>query len=290
MRFFAGAIAVSVLAGCATTKGNDRHAQHAADQIRMVAVQREAMVQEAQAESATQVALVEALSRVAASNPDHAPAVTVALAVIGVRGADATSQDSPVLALQRQENEALEWTKALAPTVGGLVSGLGVAAINASVTKNAQDANKAIMLGDQQQNARIVEAVAGLGTVASNNSGINAGGDVYQVSDAGVIDQSSNQIWDASESNTATDTGFINNGANNHDSLSTSVMNADQEVAYAGAVGSLGELIDYLANLGQPYQLTIDGAVVASSTNGSGETVTIDCNSVMFSPRPAQCT
>ena len=85
MRFVAGAIAVSVLAGCATTKGNDRHAQHAADQIRMVAVQREAMVQEAQAESATQVALVEALSRVAASNPDHAPAVTVALAVIGVR-------------------------------------------------------------------------------------------------------------------------------------------------------------------------------------------------------------
>ena len=78
------------------------------------------------------------------------------------------------------------------------------------------------MLGDQQQNARIVEAVAGLGTVASNNSGINAGGDVYQVSDDGIIDQSSNQIWDDSESNTATDTGFINNGANNHDSLNTS--------------------------------------------------------------------
>ena len=279
-----------VLTGCATQKGNERHAQHAADQIRMVAVQREAMVQEAQAESATQVALVEALSRVAASNPDHAPAVTVALAVIGVRGAEVTSQDSPVLALQRQENEALEWTKALAPTVGGLVSGLGVAAINASVTKNAQDANKAIMLGDQEQNARIVEAVAGLGTAASNNSGITASGDVYQVSDAGIIDQSSNQIWDASESNMATDTGFINNGSNNHDSLNTSVMNADQEVAYAGTVGTLGALIDYLANLGKPYQLTIDGAVVASSTSGSGETVTIDCNSVMFSPRPAQCT
>ena len=279
-----------VLTGCATQKGNERHAQHAADQIRMVAVQREAMVQEAQAESATQVALVEALSRVAASNPDHAPAVTVALAVIGVRGVEATSQDSPVLALQRQENEALEWTKALAPTVGGLVSGLGVAAINAETQRNQSDNNRDIMLGDQQQNARIVEAVAGLGTAASNNSGITAGGDVYQVSDAGIIDQSSNQIWDASESNMATDTGFINNGSNNHDSLNTSVMNADQEVAYAGTVGTLGALIDYLANLGKPYQLTIDGAVVASSTSGSGETVTIDCNSVMFSPRPAQCT
>ena len=279
-----------VLTGCATSKGNERHAQHAADQIRMVAVQREAMVQEAQAESATQVALVEALSRVAASNPDHAPAVTVALAVIGVRGADAASGEAPVLALQRQQNEALEWTKALAPTVGGLVSGLGIAAINAETQRNQSDNNREIMLGDQQQNARIVEAVAGLGTVASNNSGITASGDVYQVSDAGIIDQSSNQIWDASETNTASDTGFINNGANNHNSLNTSIMDSGQEVAYAGAVGSLGELIDYLANLGQPYQLTIDGAVVASSTNGSGETVTIDCNSVMFSPRPAQCT
>ena len=290
MRLIAGAVAVAVLAGCATSKGNQRHAQHASDQIRMVAVQREAMVQEAQAESATQVALVEALSRVAASNPDHAPAVTVALAVIGVRGADATSQDSPVLALQRQENEALEWTKALAPTVGGLVSGLGVAAINASVTKNAQNANRAIMLGDQEQNARIVEAVAGLGTAASNNSGITAGGDVYQVSDAGSIDQSTTQIWDQSETNTASDTGFINNGSNSHDSNNTSVMNGDAPATYLGTTGTVQELIDYLANLGTPYTLTLNGAVVASSTNGTGTPVTIDCNSVMFSPRPAQCT
>ena len=70
---------VAVLAGCATSRGNERHAQHARDQITMVQVQREAMVQEAQADAQTNTALVEALAEVARANPDHAPAVTVAL-------------------------------------------------------------------------------------------------------------------------------------------------------------------------------------------------------------------
>lgn len=287
MRLIAGAIAISVLAGCATQRGNDRHAQHAADQIRMVAVQREAMVQEAQAESATQVALVEALSRVAASNPDHAPAVTVALAVIGVRGADASSGEAPVLALQRQQNEALEWTKALAPTVGGLVSGLGIAAINAETQRNQSDNNREIMLGDQQQNARIVEAVAGLGTAATNNAGITAGGDVYQVSDNGHVDQSTN----TDNSETVTSQGDLNTGSQTDDSFNSSAMGvADTPATYLGVTGTVQELIEYLANFGVPYTLTLNGAVVASSTAGTGTPMTIDCNSVMFSPRPAQCT
>jgi hypothetical protein len=247
------------------------------------------MVQEAQAESATQVALVEALSRVAASNPDHAPAVTVALAVIGVRGADAGSGDAPVLALQRQQNEALEWTKALAPTVGGLVSGLGIAAINAETQRNQSDNNREIMLGDQQQNARIVDAVAGLGTVASNNSGITAGGNIYQVSDNGYVDQSTNT--DNSENQTVTSQGDLNTGSQTDDSFNSSAMGvADTPATYLGLTGTVQELIEYLANFGVPYTLTLNGAVVASSTAGTGTPMTIDCNSVMFSPRPAQCT
>ena len=33
MKLIAGAVTVAVLAGCASQKGNERHAQHAADQI-----------------------------------------------------------------------------------------------------------------------------------------------------------------------------------------------------------------------------------------------------------------
>ena len=79
MRLITLVLAISVLTGCATQKGNDRHAQHAADQIRMVAIQREARVQEAEAEAESNTALVQALAEVARANPDHAPAVTVAL-------------------------------------------------------------------------------------------------------------------------------------------------------------------------------------------------------------------
>ena len=77
MRGVAAVAVLAVAAGCSTERGNQRHSQHGADQIRMVAVQREAMVQEAKAESLTQQALVEALARVAEANPQHAPSLSL---------------------------------------------------------------------------------------------------------------------------------------------------------------------------------------------------------------------
>ena len=284
MKLLAIVISALLVTGCATSKGNSRAAQHSADQIKMIAVQREARLQEKQAEAQTNTALVEALARVAEANPEHAPSVAVALAVIGVRGADAGSQEAPTVTLQREQNTGLEYVKALAPTVGTLVSGLGVAAINASVTKNAQDANKEIQINDQQSDVAIVQAVAGLGTAASNNSGITAGGDVYQMQDQALVDQSSytDSSTDNSdyEQNYAQDDAFINNGENIHDSA----------VSFAGQDLTLGDLIAYLTDQGSPFSLVMDGQVVASSTSGTGEPVVIDCNKPQFSPRPPQCT
>lgn len=284
MKLLAIVVSAIFVLGCATSKGNVRAAQHSADQIKMIAVQREARLQEKQADAQTNAALVDALARVAEANPEHAPSVAVALAVIGVRGADTGSQEAPVVTLQREQNVGLEYAKALAPTVGTLVSGLGVAAINASVTKNAQDANKAIQINDQQSDVAIVQAVAGLGTAASNNSGITAGGDVYQIQDQGLVDQSS--FTDSStdnsdyEQNYADGDSFINHGENIHDSA----------VSFAGQDLTLGDLIAYLTDQGSPFSLVMNGQVVASSTSGTGETVVIDCNKPQFSPRPPQCT
>ena len=109
-----------VLVGCATKTGNQRHAEHNASQVKMVAVQREAKLQERQAEAQANEKLYEALARVAESNPDHAPSVAVALAVIGVSGGQSGAGDTDrTIALQPMENEALRWAEALAPTVGG---------------------------------------------------------------------------------------------------------------------------------------------------------------------------
>lgn len=300
MRAIAITASAVILAGCATSKGNERHAQHGADQIRMIAVQREARIKEQEAQAREKVALVEALAQVAKANPDHAPSVAVALAVIGVQGEQSAANDAPIIGLQQQSNEALEWTKALAPTVGTLVSGLGVAAINASVTKNAQNANREIMLGDQQTNARIVEAVAGLGVAGVENSGMSVGGDYYDLQDEAIVDQStysyssqdttttttttSTQTYDSSETYDATEDGFIVNGAYHYNPL------YDSTVTYGGEEMTLGGVLSYLQGLGQPYSLTLDGEVIASSSDGEGETVTIDCTKPMFSPIHPSCT
>jgi sulfur carrier protein ThiS len=284
MKLLAIVVSAIFVLGCATSKGNSRAAQHSADQIKMIAVQREARLQEKQADAQTNTALVEALARVAEANPEHAPSVTVALAVIGVKGSDAGSQEASVVTLQREQNVGLEYAKALAPTVGTLVSGLGVAAINASVTKNAQDANKAIQINDQQSDVAIVQAVAGVGTAVANNSGITAGGDVYQMQDEAIVDNgdytySSTDNSDY-EQNNATDDAFINNGENIHDSA----------VSFAGQDLTLGDLIAYLTDQGSPFSLVMNGQVVASSTSGTGEPIVIDCTKPQFSPMPPQCT
>ena len=253
MKLLAVALLV-VLTGCATELGNSRAAQHGADQIRMIAVQREARVQEAQAQAQMNAALVEALARVAEANPEQASSVSVALAVIGVRGASAESQDAPTVTLQRQTDTGIEWAKALAPTVGNLVSGLGVAAINASIQKNASDNNRDVMLGDQQQNARIVEAVAGLGTSAVANSGMSVGGSYYDMEGEASVDNSVN-------TSTSQDTTTTN----------TTEISADTTIDYQGQGLTLADLISQLQSAGATYSIDLDGDGTPDVSGGDGE-------------------
>lgn len=273
MKLIAMAVAISVLAGCATQKGNERHAQHARDQIEMVAIQRESRVQEARADAEADKALVQALAEVARANPDHAPAVTVALAVIGVRGQGGDDADAPVVTLQQQRNEALEWTKALAPTVGGLVTGLGVAAINADVTKNAQNANRDIQINDANSDVAIVQAVAGLGTAAANSIGVEVGGDYYQVQDSGVIDQSTT----TTDSNNTTTT-----------TTTSTEVSLNTTLNYDGSSMTLAELIQQLQDAGATYAIDIDGDGTPDVEGGEGEEATVVfCDG--FSPAIPNC-
>ena len=281
MKLIAGAVTVAVLAGCASQKGNERHAQHAADQIRMVAVQREAAVQEAQADAESNAALVEALAEVARNSPESANAAVVALAVIGVRRAGESESDTPVIALQRQQNEALEWTKALAPTVGGLVTGLGVAAINADVTKNAQDANRDIQINDANSDVAIVQAVAGLGQAAANSVGTEVGGDYYSVTDSGSIDQSVN----TADSNNTTTTTETTTTTSTEVALNTTLN-------YDGKGMTLSDLITQLQNAGATYSIDLDGDGNPDVEGGDGTTPTVDinCDKPQFSPAPPECS
>ena len=311
MKILTGMLAVSVLAGCATKSGNERAAQHGADQIRMIAVQKEAQVQREQAQAAANEKLYEALARVAESNPQHAPSVAVALAVIGVSGGQSGEGDTDrVVTLQQQQNTALEWTKALAPTVGGLVTGLGVAAINADVQKNASDNMARININDANSDVAIVQAVAGLGTAAANSVGVSVGGDYYDLEDEASVDNSVTTNTTSTSTTTSTsvadsynsqssdtnlsqgDNGILNTGEFSDPYYFNELNNTvttDTTVTYQGSAMSLGELVSYLAGLGTPYSLSIGGEVVAASTDGTGETTTIDCSGPLFSPAPPEC-
>ena len=174
-------------------------------------------------------------------------------------------------------NEALEWTKALAPTVGGLVTGLGVAAINADVTKNAQDANRDIQINDANSDVAIVQAVAGLGQAAANSVGVAVGGDYYSVTDQGVIDQSVN----TADSNNTTTTTETTTTTSTEVSLNTTLN-------YDGSNMTLAQLIEQLQNAGASYSIEFDGVEVASG-DGEGEPLVIVCDGPSFSPRPPGC-
>ena len=57
MRTLLAVALIAVITGCATSKGNQRQAEHNASQVRMIAVQREAMEKEALLESQERAAL-----------------------------------------------------------------------------------------------------------------------------------------------------------------------------------------------------------------------------------------
>lgn len=212
--------------GCATELGNHRHAQHARDQIEMVAVQQQSRVQEANADAQETTAIAAALAEVARANPDNANAVAVALAVIGVRGQERDSSNAPVVTLQRMNNEALEWTKALVPTVGNIVTGVGIAAINADVAKTQSDNMTKVQINednvDQAQYevlGNVASAVASFGTTAVQSSGGNTT-TTYTVSDSGILDMSQTTSGDTISGDTNTDS-YNTSGDTNSDSYNT---------------------------------------------------------------------
>jgi hypothetical protein len=268
---------LAVLTGCATERGNIRHAQHGADQIKMIAVQREARLQEKQAKAQMNVALVQALAQVAQASPDQAGSVAVALAVIGVRGSSVDSQEAPTIALQQQRSDALEWTKALAPAVGGLITGVGIAAINAETQRNASDNNRDILLGDQVADRGIVEAVAGLGSVAAAQTGIEVGGDYYDLEDSASVD---NSIATTTSQDTTTTT----------QTTTTSSYSMDTTIDYQGTNMTLSELVTALKSAGATYSIDLNNDGVADVSGGDGTTsiTEIDCQ-LTFGPTPPQC-
>lgn len=272
MKILSIAFVIIIFSGCATQRGNDRIAQHSADQIKMIAVQREARMQEKKAEAESNANLFDSLARVCEANKEHCPAVTVALAVIGVQGADGDNDDTPIVQLQQQRNDALEYVRVLATPVSTLLAGVAVAGIQADVAKNSSDNAARVQIADANTDAAIVQSVADLGVAAVGAGGVDVGGDYYTLSDDALLDQSVTTTTTTTTTNTETNT-TTTSGDTNSDAYNTSGDTIDDD--------SLNTIESYITNLGsmsdgQIADIVLNGGAVDIYTAGGVVTVTDD--------------
>ena len=287
MKKFIALVLIGLTGGCTSLEKQQSNEQAQIDMVRM---QRDARVREESAETQEKAALYQAIAAIASSNPEHSPAALVALTAISMSSSEEDS-DTAIIGLREQRNEALLWTQALAPTVGGLITGLGVASINASVAKTQSNNSRDIQIHDAETDAQIISSVTDLGIASIGVGGVDVGGDQYIVSDQGIIDNSTSQdvitTTTTSTDYTANDTGFINTGVNDHTDY---IVDLNTTLNYDGDAVSLADLIASLQAAGAAYSIAFDGVEVASG-NGDGRTapVTIDCSGPQFSPQPPQC-
>lgn len=219
-------VALLFSSGCATNLGNARHAEHGRAQIELTRVQVESRERMALDRAQAQAQWASAMAQVAKASPESADAIAVALAVSAVRGSSEEHR-GPVVTLQRMENSALEWTKALVPTVGNIVTGVGIAAINAETQRNASDNMTKVQINednvDQAQYetlGNVASAVATFGTTAVQSAGGNTT-TTYTVSDTAILDMSQSTLGDITSGDTNSDS-YNTSGDTNTDSYNTS--------------------------------------------------------------------
>ena len=235
-----------VLGACTSVEDKAAYRQAQIDMVRQQQQSREAIAtqrEQAEAEKWKHAAAI------VAANPESADAFAVAMAVSVVTNNN--EADAPVVTLQRESNEALEVVKAVAPSLINVLGTVGTVALNADVAKTQSRNNAAIQINDSQQDARIVEAVAGLGVAASSQVGTSVGGDYYVT--GGNVDQS-----------TQTSTATSSTTTNETTTTTTTNTDSNNVTEYVTTEGTKVSLEDIQALLANNLEVTvlIDGEAV----------------------------
>ena len=199
-------ILIPIIAMSACTSTQEKR-DYRRSQVEVISTQVEARSRDNSAGAQARVALYEAMAEVARNAPDSADAIAVAMAISSVQ--EESDTDTPIVQLHREQNEALEVVKAVAPSLIGVLGTVGTVALNADVAKTQSRNNAAIQINDSQQDARIVEAVAGLGAAASAQVGTSVGGDYYVT--GGDLDQSTATATSTSTTTSTETTSDSNN-------------------------------------------------------------------------------
>jgi hypothetical protein len=185
------------LTGC--TSAEDKREYRDA-QVRVIGSQVSARTEEGKADAAARAALYEAMAEVARNAPDSADAIAVALAVASVKEEEDSS--GAIVQLHREQNEALEVAKVVAPALINTLGTVAIAGYQASVNKAQSDNAASVAIADSAANADVMRSVTQMATVGLDQEAVSVGGD-YTVA-GGDMDRSIDTSTASSTASTET--------------------------------------------------------------------------------------
>ena len=244
------AAAIFALSACTST---EEKAEYRNAQVKVISTQVDARAKENSADAAARIALYSAMAEVARNSPSSADAIAVALAISSVR--DESDSDAPVVQLHREQNEAVELTKAIAPALLQTVGTVAIAGYQASVSKNNSDNAALVALGDSAADADIMRSVTEMASTGLSRASTSIGGDYYQA--GGDIDQSVSTSTATSTSTSTTTTTTTTSEAND-------MSVTDSNNVYTTTEGTLVSMADLEALIANGIEVTviIDGEEV----------------------------
>ena len=236
-------ILIPIIAMSACTNTQERREYRRA-QVDVISTQVEARSRDNSAGAAARAALYEAMAEVARNAPDSADAIAVAMAISSVREESDTS--GPVIQLHREQNEALEVVKAVAPALVNTIGTVAIAGYQASVNKTQSNNAASVAIADSAANADVMRSVTAMATTGLSRDTVSVGGD-YTIA-GGDLDQSSAQTASTvSETSTTTTTT----------TTTTSDSNNQTATTYTTTDGTKVSLEDIKALIGAGLQVTV---------------------------------
>ena len=243
-------IAGGYLVGCtsAEQKQDYRDAQ-----VQVIGAQVSGRTEQGKADAAARAALYAAMAEVAKNSPDSADAIAVAMAVASVK--EETDSSGAIVQLHREQNEALEVVKAVAPALITTVGTVAVAGYQASVSKNNSDNAALVALGDSAADADIMRSVTAMGVAGMSRESVSVGGDYTTVGND--MDQSVTNTTSSTETSSVTESV-------NTETTTTTTTDSYNQTTYTTADGTNVDLADIEALLGAGLRVTviIDGEEV----------------------------
>ena len=175
MKILALAVVVA-LTGC-TSAQEKREYRRA--QVDVISTQVEARAREGSADATARAALYQAMAEVARNAPASADAIAVAMAVASVQ--EEADSSGAIVQLHREQNEAIEVVKAVAPALITTVGTVAVAGYQASVNKAQSDNAALVAIADSAANADVMRSVTQMATVGLGRDTLSVGGDYTTV-------------------------------------------------------------------------------------------------------------